>query len=67
MFARWKSNTQIKADSQAGHSELCLIWEEGKVWSLMALPLFSTACYGKNFGPKGFGYGLGAGALAHTQ
>lgn len=33
----------------------------------MALPLFSTACYGKNFGPKGFGYGLGAGALAHTQ
>ncbi|KAA0706815.1 Cysteine and glycine-rich protein 1 [Triplophysa tibetana] len=25
------------------------------------------SCYGKNFGPKGFGYGQGAGALSHTQ
>lgn len=64
MFARWKSNTQIKADPSRPQ---WAIWEDGKVWSLMALPLFSTACYGKNFGPKGFGYGLGAGALAHTQ
>jgi len=22
-----------------------------------------TACYGRNFGPKGFGYGIGAGTL----
>lgn len=27
----------------------------------------STACYAKNFGPKGFGYGQGAGALVHAQ
>lgn len=26
-----------------------------------------AGCYGKNFGPKGFGYGQGAGALSHTQ
>lgn len=24
------------------------------------------ACYGKNFGPKGFGYGTGAGTLSNT-
>lgn len=27
----------------------------------------STACYAKNFGPKGFGYGQGAGALVHAR
>lgn len=26
-----------------------------------------AGCYAKNFGPKGFGYGQGAGALVHAQ
>ncbi|XP_031550685.1 cysteine and glycine-rich protein 2-like [Actinia tenebrosa] len=29
--------------------------------------IYCAPCYGKNFGPKGFGYGLGAGALTRTQ
>lgn len=29
--------------------------------------IFLTGCYAKNFGPKGFGYGQGAGALVHAQ
>ncbi|KAG7519403.1 cysteine and glycine-rich protein 1-like [Solea senegalensis] len=29
--------------------------------------IYCKGCYGKNFGPKGFGYGLGAGALTHSQ
>eukprot|EP01135_Chromosphaera_perkinsii_P005246 Nk52_evm15s327 gene=Nk52_evmTU15s327 len=29
--------------------------------------IFCKGCYGKNFGPKGYGYGQGAGALQHTQ
>lgn len=28
--------------------------------------IYCKACYGKNFGPKGFGYGLGAGTLQMT-
>ncbi|KAG5830601.1 hypothetical protein ANANG_G00312420 [Anguilla anguilla] len=29
--------------------------------------IYCKGCYAKNFGPKGFGYGQGAGALVHTQ
>ena len=28
--------------------------------------IYCKACYGKSFGPKGFGYGIGAGALQMT-
>lgn len=44
----------------------------GKQWQqpLMTSRLLSLSfvgCYAKNFGPKGFGYGQGAGALVHAQ
>lgn len=44
----------------------------GKQWQqpLMNSRLLSLSfvgCYAKNFGPKGFGYGQGAGALVHAQ
>ncbi|KAM3878291.1 cysteine and glycine-rich protein 1b isoform 2-T2 [Diretmus argenteus] len=29
--------------------------------------IYCKGCYAKNFGPKGFGFGQGAGALSHSQ
>ena len=29
----------------------------------MSVSVYVTGCYGKNFAPKGYGYGVGAGAL----
>lgn len=28
--------------------------------------IYCRSCYGRNFGPKGFGFGQGAGALTNT-
>ncbi|KAF1578199.1 UNVERIFIED_CONTAM: Cysteine and glycine-rich protein 1, partial [Eudyptes pachyrhynchus] len=28
--------------------------------------IYCKGCYAKNFGPKGFGFGQGAGALVHS-
>lgn len=29
--------------------------------------IYCKGCYAKNFGPKGFGFGQGAGALVHSE
>ncbi|XP_020620733.1 LOW QUALITY PROTEIN: cysteine and glycine-rich protein 1-like [Orbicella faveolata] len=40
---------------------------DSTTWSGHEGEIYCKGCHGKNFGPKGYGFGAGAGALTHTQ
>ena len=47
-------------------TDLMIDWLITSLSIVVILFLYSAGCYGKNFGPKGFGYGIGGGALTNT-
>ncbi|KAK7884262.1 hypothetical protein WMY93_027385 [Mugilogobius chulae] len=56
----WHKNTCFRcATCGKGLESTTLADKDGEI--------YCKACYAKSFGPKGFGYGQGAGALTHTQ
>ncbi|XP_074180976.1 cysteine and glycine-rich protein 2-like, partial [Rhinolophus sinicus] len=59
VFQPWHKNCFRCAKCGKSLESTTLTEKEGEI--------YCKGCYAKNFGPKGFGYGQGAGALVHAQ
>jgi len=67
-------SAEERKDSEGGfwHKECFACKECGKKLDSTTLnmheaEIYCKPCYGKQYGPKGYGYGGGAGALTRTQ